>query len=156
MSSQQTTNGLDLTSSLQIRLMMKEIECETLKQKVQALESNPLSFLKHERWDDSSHNMILQQQFQHLLIHVQQLESEIESKNRRIDMLEFSLNNKKKRRGADEDLNDQSEKLLKQKNLIKAFLKRRNQQDIYGSVGSVSGSLSSAHRQTSSRSIRKQ
>ncbi|EFC40194.1 predicted protein [Naegleria gruberi] len=135
---------LDLTSPLHIRLMLKEIECETLKQKVAALESHPLSNMKFEKWDDSlsSHNSILQQRFHHMLMYIQQLEMDIEARNRRIDMLEFSLNNKKKRRGGGGDgansasasdaadlLTEQAEQLTRQRNLVKAFLKRKNQQE---------------------------
>ncbi|KAG2373444.1 hypothetical protein C9374_012183 [Naegleria lovaniensis] len=130
---------LDLSSPLQIRLMLKEIECETLKQKLSALECNPMSNLKFERWDDSIHseNSILQQRFHHMLLYIHQLESDIEAKNRRIDLLELSLNNRRKRRGgamgdpsntnADkDDLNEQTEQLTIQRNLVKAFMKRRN------------------------------
>nr|CAG4719207.1 unnamed protein product [Naegleria fowleri] len=131
-------SSLDLSSPLQIRLMLKEIECETLKQKLAALECNPMSNLKFERWDDSvnSENSILQQRFHHMLLYIHQLESDIEAKNRRIDLLELSLNNRRKRRGAmgdasgtngdKDDLNEQTEQLTIQRNLVKAFMKRRN------------------------------
>ncbi|KAL9652521.1 hypothetical protein ABK040_000092 [Willaertia magna] len=127
---------------LQMKLMVKEIECETLKQKLSAIESHPLSFLKHEKWDENSQNVILQQRFQQLLLYIQQLESEIDSKNRRIDLLEISLNNKKKRK-EEKDV-EQNEKLKSQQKLVKAFAKRKKDGFFSGSNNNTPKTLSSS------------